>query len=53
MEYKKSTSWYAIYIETNVEQTGLWKAIWGTDIFINGVPILKLFLLLNILVWLF
>jgi hypothetical protein len=36
----------------NIKQYGIWRVIWGTDIFINDVPFLKCIVLANILVWL-
>ena len=36
-----------------VRDYGLFNTIWGTDIFINNVPILKTQLLVTILLWLF
>ena len=30
---------------------GLWRLVWGADIFVNDIPILKCFALINIIVW--
>jgi hypothetical protein len=41
-------------IEIKVESNGttpLYKALWGADIWINGVPVLKSLILANIIVW--
>jgi hypothetical protein len=43
----------AISIEISRTQCGFWRMIWGTDIFVNGIPVLKVFLLINILMWIF
>jgi len=34
-----------------IREFGLWKFIWGTDIFINGLPFMKCLVLANIVVW--
>ncbi len=34
------------------KEFGIWRTIWGTDIFINGIPILKLIALANLVMWL-
>lgn len=34
-----------------VKQVGIWKVIWGTDIWINDTPMIKLFALANFLIW--
>jgi hypothetical protein len=35
-----------------IKQWGIWRVLWGTDVFINGIPIFKLLILANILIWL-
>ena len=42
--------WRAIYIETSVKDFGWLQTIYGTDIFVNGIPLLKIFLALNLLI---
>ena len=34
------------------KKAGFWNALWGTDIWIDGVPFLKCLVLANIIVWL-
>lgn len=34
-----------------VKQLGIWSVIWGTDIWINDTPMIKLFALVNFLIW--
>ena len=48
-------TWRAMEInfvgEDMIKMFGLWQLFWGTDIFINKVPFLKLLILANIIVW--
>lgn len=30
---------------------GFWEIFWGADVFINNFPILKIFMLINIIFW--
>jgi len=34
-----------------VKELGIWRVLWGTDIFINKIPLLKSIVFGNILVW--
>ena len=43
-------------IEVNIpasvmKELGFFKTLWGTDIFINDIPMIKLMILANIIVW--
>ena len=52
MKISKSTR--AIQINYNggeVKKLGLLNVIWGADIFIHNIPVLKSFLLANVIVW--
>ena len=54
VKFSKITSWRALNIRAGrdlIKEVGLCKIIWGTDIFINGVPMIKLMILANILMW--
>jgi len=35
-----------------VKEWGLWRVLWGTDVFINNIPVLKFIVLANFVVWL-
>jgi hypothetical protein len=35
-----------------IEEWGLWRVLWGTDVFINNIPVLKSMVLVNFVVWL-
>lgn len=35
-----------------VKALGFWRVFWGTDIFINNIPVLKFMSLVNFFVWL-
>ena len=53
IDLKKET-WRTIDIQVKNEVLhgfSLWKLIWGTDIWINNVPILKCIVAANIIVW--
>ena len=46
--------YYSIYIKTDksvANKFGWFQAIWGTDVWINGMPIMKLILIANIVTW--
>ena len=54
-EVKTYGRYYAIRIDMPkdvMKQVGWLNALWGTDIFINGIPMIKLFALSNLLIWL-
>lgn len=44
-------NWRAIDIKIIGADLRIWQALWGTDIFINGIPILKVIVLTNVVVW--
>lgn len=49
------TKWRAIDITVgkgSIKCFGFWNVFWGTDIFFNGLPFMKLLVLANIIVWL-
>lgn len=48
--------WRAVEIQVEgsaLKEFGLWRIIWGTDIFINNVPFMKCLVVVNLLVWAF
>ena len=50
----KTGTWRTIDIQVKssiLREFGLLKLIWGTDIWINNVPVLKCIIAANILVW--
>ena len=44
-------SWRAIDIRLRNMNIDRWRWIWGLDIFINDVPMIKLFAAVNVVVW--
>jgi len=34
------------------KEFGFWRALWGMDVFINDIPVLKSMIAANIIVWL-
>ena len=51
---RENEAWKAVtfYIPKSViEEYGLWQVIWGCDIWIMGVPMLKVTMLSNLLGW--
>jgi len=48
--------WRAVQIGLGkgaVQEFGLWQIFWGTDIFINDVPLLKCLIVFNLIIWIF
>lgn len=54
MKIDKAT-WKAIEIGigwwTLIRRFGVWRTIWGTDIFIGSIPMIKLMVLANVIMW--
>lgn len=53
---KDKVRWKAIEITLKdwrkiVKEVGLWEIIWGTDIFIQKIPVIKSMILANLLMW--
>jgi len=46
----RSMNWRGL-IEYAIKEFGIWEAFWGTDIFINDVPMLKLVVCAHIVGW--
>jgi hypothetical protein len=40
-----------ITVDKSLYRIGIWKVLWGTDIFINNLPIIKLLITANVIVW--
>lgn len=38
-------------IKYALKEFGAWKTFWGTDIFIQGIPIIKWMIIANVLIW--
>lgn len=46
----RNLDWFGM-IKYALKEFGIWKTFWGTDVFVQGIPLIKAMIVANVLIW--